>query len=78
MTVHAQVLDQIMLANLKDTEQSWWLDGASGKYHRVSGDGQSFNLHNYFMNNPSLSGRGEALRDPSMVPHLVLDKKMED
>lgn len=74
-TVHAQVLDQVMLANLKDNEQSWVLDGASAEYRRVNGHEKPFNLHEYFMNNPSLSGRGEALSDPSMVPHLVLDKK---
>ena len=57
-TVHAQVLDEIMGANLKDTAQSWVLDGEGG-FSRLDSDG--FSAHNYFMTNPSLSGRGSAL-----------------
>ncbi len=57
-TVHAQVLDEIMEANLKDTAQSWRLDGVGG-FERLDMDG--FSAHNYFMTNPSLSGRGSAL-----------------
>ncbi len=72
-TVHAQILDQVMVANLKDTEQSWEL-GPDGHYTRVTDRVPSFNLHRYFMTNPSLSGRGAALRDTGAVPHLVLDE----
>ncbi|MEP7209658.1 MAG: RNA degradosome polyphosphate kinase [Alphaproteobacteria bacterium] len=62
-TVHNQVLDQIMLANLNDRSQSWTLK-ADGSYVRnSSGKGRTpFAAHDYFLENPSLSGRGSALR----------------
>ncbi|MEO0058283.1 MAG: hypothetical protein RIT17_1759, partial [Pseudomonadota bacterium] len=69
-TVHDQVLQQVLLANMLDTEQSWWLD-ADGSYSRVMTDGKPFNCHRYFMTNPSLSGRGGAL-EAGAVPKLSL------
>ncbi len=69
-TVHDQVLDQVMVANLMDTEQSWELD-SEGVYHRVDPGDRPFNLHRYFMTNPSLSGRGAAM-DSASVPTLRL------
>ncbi|MXO50112.1 RNA degradosome polyphosphate kinase [Erythrobacter gaetbuli] len=69
-TVHDQMLGQVMLANILDTEQSWRL-GPDGQYLRMrKGDG-GFNCHEYFMSNPSLSGRGSALQRHE-VPRLTL------
>ena len=60
-TVKAQIVSQIMAANLADTAQSWVL-AADGSYRRppAPADGYAFSCHRFFMENPSLSGRGSA------------------
>ena len=70
-TVHQQVLDQIMLAALKDEAQSWTLD-AEGRYTRdPQWDSKgAFSAHEYFMTNPSLSGRGQNVKD---LPRALAD-----
>jgi polyphosphate kinase len=72
-TVHQQVLQQIMVANLRDQAQSWSLD-ATGAYTRDPAwrEPKAFSAHNYFMTNPSLSGRGSKVKNlPRAFDHVV-------
>ncbi|MXO57764.1 RNA degradosome polyphosphate kinase [Altererythrobacter gangjinensis] len=71
-TVHDQVLEQVLLANLLDTEQSW-VQQPGGEYTRMEPGEKPFNCHRYFMTNPSLSGRGGSL-EAGDVPKLALRK----
>ena len=71
-TVHQQVVLQIMAANLNDKAQSWYLD-ATGAYSRPDGwdSPEAFSAHEYFMTNPSLSGRGQKVKDlPRAFEHV--------
>jgi polyphosphate kinase len=72
-TVHQQVLGQIMVANLNDEAQSWFL-GPDGAYTRADTTGLAdpFSAHTYFMRNPSLSGRGSASKGdlPPAFDHI--------
>ena len=72
-TVHDQVLQQVLLANVLDTEQSWELV-PDGTYARIGTDDTPFNCHEYFMINSSLSGRGGAL-EADAVPTLALRRE---
>jgi polyphosphate kinase len=69
-TVKSQIMSQIMAANLADTEQSWVLDAKGGYTREAVTDG--FNCHRFFMENPSLSGRGTA--GAKDVPRLAPPK----
>ena len=76
-TVHQQLLDQIMVANLNDEAQSWLMQ-PDGSFRRVAAKKGAFSAHTYFMTNPSLSGRGTALRKRRGVPRLQLARRARD
>ena len=76
-TVHRQVLNQIMVANLNDNAQSWILqpDGNYRRYRLEEGE-TAFDAHQYFMQTDSLSGRGSAIelnQPPRLAPKFQGD-----
>jgi len=75
-TVHQQVLDQIMVALLKDQAQSWSMR-ADGTYerHLESSNPDAFSAHTYFMTNPSLSGRGRSLKIDQPRPVAIVTRR---
>ncbi|MDU7521390.1 MAG: RNA degradosome polyphosphate kinase [Roseomonas mucosa] len=77
-TVHAQILDQIMVVNMKDTAQSWTL-GPDATYRRLDPGPKPLSSHDWFMTNPSLSGRGSALkRVRTAAPRRRPDRVAQD
>ena len=76
-TVKRQLLEQVMMANRMDEMQSWQL-GPDGEYRRLPRSPEGFSAHTWFMTNPSLSGRGSALRDsPPAMPGELFPEAAE-
>ena len=76
-TVHKQVLDQVMTVNLKDNMQTWELRSDTTYMRIAPGPGEApFSAHEYFMHNPSLSGRGEAYSKDRPKPVPFKDGKV--
>lgn len=78
-TVHAQVLDQIMITDLKDNLHSWILE-KTGQWRRLDPGGKPFSAHEWFMTHPSLSGRGSAASEVAIrapAPH-PRDRLLDD
>ena len=73
-TVHEQIMGQIMVANFNDRGQSWFLN-ADDRYERVMAQDDEFSAHRYFMTNPSLSGRGSALKGGKADLRLTLERE---
>jgi polyphosphate kinase len=76
-TVHTQILDQVMVVNMQDSMQSWQLR-ADGTYRRVPPGPKPVSAHEYFMTNPSLSGRGSALQRPAGPVRRRQDRVLQD
>jgi polyphosphate kinase len=70
-TVRQQVFEQILVANMKDDMQSWQMQ-PDGSFTRIKPGRNPFSAHNYFMTNPSLSGRGSAMHETRNPPRLQL------
>lgn len=77
VTVHEQIMGQILLANIYDIKQSWILQ-ADGNYVREKYEKQAFCAHDYFMTNPSLSGRGKSISEEELKLQREKLKKLHD